>query len=103
MAWNCQTGPKKVDIGGVAESLQVSEIRQSLEGMALRTNRFVDGKFFTCVNPKDGYVVSKCKDVRARQVLEFLVPILYPEKPTLMTITIGNTIFGALFEERLID
>ena len=82
---------------------KVYRIPRQGEGMASRTDCFIDGKFFTCVNPKDGYVVSKCKDARARRVLEFLVPILYPEKPTRVTIKVGNTIFGALSEERPVD
>lgn len=36
-------------------------------------------------------------------MLEFLLPILYPEKPIWMTVVIGNTIFGALSEEQKID
>ena len=36
-------------------------------------------------------------------MLEFLIPILYPEKPTQVTVTIGNTIFGALLGERKVD
>ena len=71
--------------------------------MALQTDCFIDSKFSIRVNPKDGYVVSKCKDVRARRVSEFLISILYPKKPTWVTVTIGNTIFGALLEERLVD
>ena len=43
------------------------------------------------------------KEPRARRVLEFLVPLLYPEKPTRVTITVGNTIFGALSGERPVD
>ena len=66
------------------------------EGMASRINRFIDGKFSAWVNPKDGYAVSKCKETRARRVLEFPVPLLYPENPTRVTITMENTIFGAL-------
>ena len=73
------------------------------EGMASRTDQFIDGMFSGHVNPKDGYVVVDCKDPRARRVLEFLVPLQYPEKPTRVTITVGNTIFGALSGERLID
>ena len=73
------------------------------EGMASRTDWFIDGKFSGRVNPKDGYAVVDCKEPRARRVLEFLVPLLYPEKPTRVTITVGNTIFGALSEERLVD
>ena len=44
-----------------------------------------------------------CKDPRVKRVLEFLVPLLYPEKPTRVTITVGNTIFGALSGERPVD
>ena len=73
------------------------------EGMALRTNRFIDGKFSARVNLEDGFAVSECKEVRVRRVLEFLVPLLYSEKSTRVTITMGNTIFGALFGERPID
>ena len=73
------------------------------EGMASRTDRFIDGMFSGRVNPKDGYAVVDCKEPRARKVLEFLVPLLYPEKPTRVTITVGNTIFGALSGERPVD
>ena len=73
------------------------------EGMASRTDRFIDGKFSTWVNPKDGFAIADCKEARARRVLEFLVPLLYPEKPTRVTITVGNTIFGALSGERPVD
>ena len=55
------------------------------------------------VNPKDGYVVVDCKDPRAKRVLEFLVPLLYSKKPTRVTITVENTIFGALSGERPVD
>ena len=71
--------------------------------MASRTNRFIDGKFSSRINSKDGFSISECKEVRARRVLEFLVPLLYLEKPTRVTITVGNTIFGALSGERLVD
>ena len=73
------------------------------EGMASRTDRFIDGMFSGRVNPKDGYAVVDCKDPRIKRVLEFLVPLLYPEKPTRVTITVGNTIFGALSGERPVD
>ena len=71
--------------------------------MASRTDRFIDGMFFGRVNPKDGYAVADCKDPRIKRVFEFLVPLLYPEKPTRVTITVGNTIFGALSRERPVD
>ena len=73
------------------------------EGMAYRTDRFIDGMISGRVNPKDGYAVADCKDPRVKRVLEFLVPLLYPENPTRVTITVGNMIFGALSGERPID
>ena len=68
--------------------------------METPTKKYVDGKFKNPVCSKDGYFVLDCKDVRDRQVLEFLVPILYLKKPTRVTIMIGNTIFGALIGGR---
>ena len=73
------------------------------EGMSSRTDRFIDGKFSSRVNPKDGYAVVDCKESRARRVLEFLVPLLYSENPTRVTIMVGNTVFGALSRERPVD
>ena len=73
------------------------------EGMASRTHRFIDGMFSGRANPKDGHAIVDCKEPRTRRVLEFLVPLLYPKKPTRVTITVGNTIFGALSEERPVD
>ena len=73
------------------------------EGMASRMDRFIHGMFSARVNPKDRFAVSECKEARTRRVLEFLVPLLYPEKPTRVTITVGNTIFGALSGERPVD
>ena len=36
-------------------------------------------------------------------MLGFLIPILYLEKPTWITMTVGNTIFEALLDERKVD
>jgi hypothetical protein len=47
-------------------------------------------------SPKDGYSIDDCKDPRHRRLLAFLVSIVYPEKPNRITVTWGNTIFGAL-------
>ena len=58
------------------------------EGMAMRIKKYVDGKFKNPVSPKDRYVVLDCKDVKAKRVLEFLVHILYLEKPTRLIVTI---------------
>ena len=72
-------------------------------GMASRKDDFVHGRFQGPASPKDGYAVEDCIDERHRRLLQFLVPILHPEKPTRMTISLGNTIFGALTGERKVD
>ena len=41
--------------------------------------------------------------MKVEKVLEFLVPIMYLEESTWMTIIVGNTIFGALIGERKVD
>ena len=45
-------------------------------------------------------MVSDCDDFRAKQVLEFLISIMYLEKPTRVTVTVGNTVFGALLGDQ---
>ena len=55
------------------------------------------------VDPKDGYSVSDSRVDRHRRLLEFMVPIVHPDKLTRVTITIGNTIFGALDGGREVD
>ena len=72
-------------------------------GMANWTDLYIDGKFRTEADPKDGFPVRDCRDARERRLLEFLVPIVHPDKPTRVTRTIGNTIFGALSGDRPID
>lgn len=73
------------------------------ERWALQTNKYRNGKFSNLVNPKGGYTVANCKNLRFRTIVEFLVLILNPERPTHITITLANTIFGALFGDRKIN
>ena len=73
------------------------------EGFASQMDKLIGGKFRNAANPKDGFAIADCEDSRAKRVLEFLIPILYPKKPTRVTVTVGNTIFGALLEERRVD
>ena len=47
-------------------------------------------------NSKDGFAIAYYKDIQAKRVLEFLIPIFYLEKPTQVMVVVGNTIFGAL-------
>ena len=72
-------------------------------GLSNRMEGHHEGRFMHQVDPKDGYSVSDCRVDRHRRLLEFLVPIVHPDKPTRVTITIGNTIFGALDSGREVD
>ena len=72
-------------------------------GMANRTDQYVEGKFLHEADPKDGFPVRECRDAGERKLLEFLVPIVHPYKPTRVTRTLGNTVFGALGGERPVD
>ena len=68
-----------------------------------RTEMWVDGKFKTSMNPKDGHAISDCIDPREKRVLEFVISIMYPEKPDRITKEIGNTVFGALSGENKVS
>ena len=68
-----------------------------------RTDTWVNGKFRSTISAKDGYSVEYCIDPRERRVLEFVVPILYPEKPRSLTKGLGNTIFGSLSGEYIVN
>jgi hypothetical protein len=51
-------------------------------GMTGHKDEYVKDCFRALPSPKDGYAIGDCTDARHRRVLAFLVPILYPEKPT---------------------
>jgi hypothetical protein len=65
-------------------------------GMAGRKDEYVKDCFQSLPSPKDGYAIEDCTDVWHKRVLAFLVPILYPKKTNRVTLTMDNTIFGAL-------
>ena len=71
--------------------------------MANRTHKYVEGKFLHDVDSKDGFPIRECRNDQERRVLEFLVPIVHPDKATWVTRTLGNTIFGALDGDRPVD
>ena len=83
-----------------AESwIEVYSFQKEGRKRAKRTEKWMDGKFETTINPKDGHTVSDYIDPREKRVLEFVIPILYPEKPNRVIKEVGNTVFGALFGE----
>jgi hypothetical protein len=72
-------------------------------GLAGRKDEYVKDCFKELPNPKDGYDIEDCKDPRHRRMLAFLAPIIYPDKPNRITVTLGNTIFGALIGGRKVN
>ena len=83
--------------------VEVYNFQKEGRGMAGRTDKLIDCKFCTSINPKDGHAVIECVDPRKKRVLEFIVPILYLEKPGMVTLIVGNTIFGALSKIRKVN
>ena len=65
------------------------------KGLCTRGEDYSTGKFENPVHSKDGYLTADCKDPMARRVLEFLVPILLPEKGAWFTVGIASTIWIA--------
>ena len=78
-------------------------IQRGGEEFASQIDKFIGRKFRNAANPKDGFAIADCEDSRAKRVQEFLISILYPEKPTWVMVIVGNTIFGALLGERKVD
>ena len=82
---------------------EVNNFRKEGKRMAARTDKLVNGKFSTSINPKDGHRIANCVDPRQKRILEFVLLILYSEKPSRVTLTVGNTIFGALSRIRKVN
>ena len=82
---------------------EVYDFQPGGSGLAHRTDLYIEGKFRNDADPKDGFPVRDCMDSRERRLLEFIVSIVHPDKPTRVTRTIGNTIFGALSRDRPVD
>ena len=82
---------------------KVYDFQPGGSGLAHRTDLYIEGKFRNDADPKDGFPVRDCRDSRERRLLGFLVPIVHPDKPTRVTRTIGNTIFGAVSGDRPVD
>ena len=72
-------------------------------GLSNRMESHHIGRFMHQVDPKDGYSMGNYRNDRQKWLLEFLVPIVHPNKPTRVTITIENTNFIALDGGREVD
>ena len=72
-------------------------------GLTSRKDEYAKDQFAGKIDSKEGYCVADCRDSRARAVLAFLIPVFYPEKPTRVTVTWANTIFGSFQGKREAD
>ena len=57
-------------------------------------------KFKAYPDLKDGFHPENCRNLRERRLLEFLMPILNPDNPKQIILTMANTMFGAMSEVR---
>ena len=73
------------------------------EGLASRRDTFYTEKFRGDNDPKEGFHPGNCWSKRERKVLEFLMPVLNPEKPKRIGLTLANTLFGALSGSRPVN
>ena len=72
-------------------------------GLCSRNKDYTQGRFSNPAHSKDGYLVSDCKNLRYRRVLEFLVSILLPDKSTRVTIEVASTIIACFEGRRFVD
>ena len=73
------------------------------EGWTSRKDSLHVGKFRGEHDPKDGFHPGKCRNKRERRIIEFILPILSPEKPKRLNITMANTLFGAISRVRHVN
>lgn len=64
---------------------------------------FLESKFTTTANPKDGYCLNVPRDPRAKLVLRFLNPIFHPQKPKRIISKWAATFFGAMWKKIIVD
>ena len=94
---------------GEAEHVDTNHMRKTYgfepdgKGFCARNEDFTPGRFSSPVHNKDDYLTSDCSNPRARRVLEFLVPILLPDKGAPVTVGIASLILGSLEKKRQVD
>ena len=76
--------------------------RQGAGWTSLKKEEYARGQFNT-KDAKNGYAIQDRRDFRAKRIFNFLVPILHPEKPTRLTITLANTLYGSYLGERVVN
>ncbi len=82
---------------------RVYSLSRGKDGMATRKENCTTGRFHHHANDHDGRHIKDCKDPRERNVLAFLVPILHPEKPSYVTLSLASTILSVFDGTRKLD
>jgi hypothetical protein len=72
-----------------------------LEPVQKGDSSWVKERFFW-MSDKDGFKVEDCKTPREQRLLQFLVPIFSPDKPTTITIKLAKGIYSALHYNKTI-
>ena len=88
-----EEGSGYVDAGRVEPGLRISEGHHGGAGKS-------QGHL---LRRKEGFHPGNCRSKRERRVLKFLMPILNPEKPKRINLTLANTMFGALSGSRPVN
>ena len=73
------------------------------KGWAGRRDTFYTGKLRGDNDPKEGFHPGNCQSKKERRMLEFLMPILNPDKPKRISHTMANTLFGAMSGSRPVN
>ena len=73
------------------------------KGFCARNEDFTPGRFSSPVHNKDDYLTSDCSNPRARRVLEFLVPIVLPDKSARVTVGVASLILNSFEGKRPVD
>lgn len=59
--------------------------------MATKKDDCTQGNFTFKLDSKNGYFIRDCEDDRHQRMFDFVVPILNPEEPYSLTLTMATT------------
>ena len=84
---------KLEDIDFIGQAFQCPT--DGMKGM-LQRNDLHESYFDGQKNLSHGWRLKQCNDARLAAVLNFLLPILHPKKPTFIPISLANTVIASL-------
>lgn len=92
--------PQLWDLDFVADAFAIPG-----EGQGLKHSRSVGSEhlFAGAVDNRVGWAVSKCLDSNFRIILEFLVPIFHPKRPSMVPVHLASTLWASWMGERKVN